>query len=88
MKLIIALLKDIDTELVTNTLVEAGFRVTRIASIGGFLKRGLSTVMIGVEEPQIEAAINIIREKVSPADDPGSHRATLFVLPVTEFTHM
>ncbi|MBP1701989.1 MAG: hypothetical protein H6Q38_1096 [Chloroflexi bacterium] len=88
MKLIIAILQDKDTEAVSQALITNGYRVTRIASTGGFIKRGSSTVMIGAEESRIDDVISIIRNHVSPADVPGSKRATLFVLQVAEFTQV
>ena len=36
MKLIIAIIRDIDNDPVSQNLIAAGFRVTRIASTGGF----------------------------------------------------
>jgi uncharacterized protein YaaQ len=88
MKLLIAILRDQDTERVVQALVIAGFRVTRVASTGGFIRRGSSTIMIGLEESQIDLAYQTIRDHLSPSDDPTSKRATLFVLDVAEFSQV
>ena len=85
MKLIITILRDSDNEPVSHALVSTGFRVTRIASTGGFLHRGSSTLMIGVEDEKVDEAIQIIRESVAPAQDSTLKRATLFVLNVDDF---
>lgn len=87
MKMIIAILRDSDNEPVSQALIGAGFRVTRIASTGGFLRRGSSTLMIGVEDGQVDQAIEVLRAQASPAD-PGVKRVTLFVLPVESYSQI
>ena len=87
-RLIIALLRDADGEEVLKSLLDAAYRVTRIASTGGFMRRGNSTLLIGVEKEQVEAAIKIIREHSAPAIDPGLKRATIFVLKVDQFEQL
>ncbi len=88
MKLIITVLRDSDTEPVSQELIQAGFRVTRIASTGGFLRRGQTTLMLGVEDDKVTAAIEVIRSSVLPVTDPSVHRVTLFVLPVEAYTQI
>ncbi|MGW8251134.1 MAG: cyclic-di-AMP receptor [Anaerolineales bacterium] len=88
MKMIVAIIRDNDNEPVSNALINSGFRVTRIASTGGFLRRGSSTLMIGVEDEKVDQAIQLIRNNTTMPDDPGLKRATLFVLNVKEFTQI
>lgn len=85
MKMIIAILRDQDTETIVQALITGGYRVTRIASTGGFFKRGSSTIMVGVDESQIDGAFQMIRSNLSPIESPTSSRATLFVLNVANF---
>lgn len=85
MKLIITVIGDNDNDAVSQALIVAGFRVTRVASTGGFLRRGSSTLMIGVTDDKVDAAIEVIRNSVSPAQEAGMKRATLFVLNVEYF---
>ena len=80
MKLIVAIVKDSDDASVLTQLVSQGFRVTRVASSGGFLRRGNVTLLIGVEPERLQAAINLLNESCSSPVEPGQHRATLFVL--------
>ena len=88
MKLVVVILQDSDSEPVSQGLIQQGFRVTRIASTGGFLRRGMSTLMIGIEDEQVDAAIEAIRQNTTPSVEPGMRRATLFVLPVENFTQI
>jgi len=80
MKLILAIVKDSDDAPVITQLVSQGFRVTRVASTGGFLRRGNVTLLIGVEPDRLQAAIDLLRESCCPSEDPEQHRATLFIL--------
>lgn len=88
MKLILTVISDNDNDPVTQALIEAGFRVTRVASTGGFLRRGSSTLMIGVADDKVDAAIEVIGNNVSPSQEEGMKRATLFVLNVEHFTQI
>ncbi len=84
MKMIILMVKDQLTETLTAALTSAQYRVTRIASTGGFLRSGTTTMLIGVDEAQVEAAVSLIRSAagVTPPDGP---QVTLFVVPVSRF---
>jgi len=84
MKLIIAIIHDIDSDLLTQTLTTANFRVTRVASTGGLLRRGMTTLLIGVDAGQVDSAIQVMKEKCTPANE-GEKRATIFVVPVERF---
>lgn len=88
MKLIVAILRDEDSEPVSQALISEGFRVTRIASTGGFLRRGSTTMMIGVEDEKVDNAIDLVRENCELTVEPGLKRATLFVLDVDRFSQL
>jgi uncharacterized protein YaaQ len=85
MKLIIAIVHHTDGEEILRALTEAHFSVTRIASSGGFLRRGNATLLLGVEAGQVGSAIQLIREHSAPPVDPGLKRATVFVLNVDHY---
>jgi uncharacterized protein YaaQ len=85
MKLIVAIVHHTDGEDILNALTEAGFRVTRIASSGGFLRRGNATLLVGAEAGQVGSAVQIIREYSTPPVDPGLKRAAVFVLKVDRY---
>ena len=84
MKLILAIVRDADTDTVTQGLTTADFRVTRVASTGGLLRRGMTTLLIGVEANQVDSAIKVLHETCTPATG-EEKRATIFVVPVDRF---
>jgi uncharacterized protein YaaQ len=90
MKLMIMITRDEDSDAVVQTLVQNQFRVTRMASTGGFLRRGNSTLLVGVEDEQVDQVIGLLRAArgVSPEasveDDPN--RITLFVANMPFYT--
>lgn len=85
MKLIIAIIRDNDNESVSQGLISAGFRVTRVASTGGFLRRGNTTIMLGVADEKVDQAIEVIRSTTAAPIEPGMKRATLFVLDIHHY---
>jgi len=87
MKLIIAIVRDSDSDPISRLLTAAEFRVTRIASTGGLLRRGVATLLVGVEDDQVDSAIQKLREAAGEAG-PGEKRATVFVVPVENFTQI
>jgi uncharacterized protein YaaQ len=84
MKLVITIIRDTDAGVVIEKLVSHGHRVTRVASTGGFLRRGNVTLLIGVEEQHVQAVIDILDETCKPPD-PGQCRATIFVVDAPHF---
>lgn len=84
MKLIFAIIRDNDVDSITQALNGADFRVTRVASTGGLLRRGVTTLLIGVEDSRVDAAIQTIREACSPAEE-GEKKATIFVTNVDHY---
>ena len=84
MKMIIAIIRDQDADSVTQALTVDQFRVTRIASTGGLLRRGVVTLLVGVEDERVEHAIQVMRNKTTQASG-EEKRATLFVVPVENY---
>ncbi|MCZ2128070.1 MAG: cyclic-di-AMP receptor [Anaerolineales bacterium] len=83
MKMIIVIVHDHDADLLTQALTAANFRVTRVASTGGFLRSGVVTMLLGVDDGQVDSAIGAVRQALPPNGD--KKRATLFVVPVDRF---
>ena len=62
MKLIIAIVQDEDAPDVIDTLTDGNYRVTKLATTGGFLKSGNTTLMVGIEEDKVDEVIGIVKE--------------------------
>ena len=60
MKLIIAIVQDEDASRLLSTLMQQGFGVTKLATTGGFLKAGNTTLLLGVENSRLDEAIQAI----------------------------
>lgn len=84
-KMLVAIIRNDDTENVIQGLTDLGLCVTRIASTGGFFRQGRSTLLVGVEKIKADQAIQVIGEKCLPTVDPLSPRATIFMLNVEHF---
>lgn len=61
MKLVVAIVQDQDVSSLLDDLTASEFRVTKLASTGGFLKAGNTTLLIGVEDEEVEDVMDIIR---------------------------
>jgi uncharacterized protein YaaQ len=61
MKMIFAVVNNDDSAVVNAQLVKDGFFVTKLASTGGFLKKGNTTFILGVDDEKVESAVDIIR---------------------------
>ncbi|SHK17287.1 cyclic-di-AMP receptor [Paramaledivibacter caminithermalis] len=62
MKLVIAIVHDEDSHQLIEKLTEADFSVTKLASTGGFLKSGNTTLLIGVQKEKVSEVIKIIKK--------------------------
>lgn len=63
MKLIIAVVHDEDTHKLMDALSCQGFMATKLASTGGFLKAGNTTLLIGVPQDKVQTVLDIIKAK-------------------------
>jgi uncharacterized protein YaaQ len=85
MKLVIAIVQDQDASKAVDELVSNGFGATRINTAGGFLKRGNSTILTGVEDTRANDVIQILRDTCRrPSTEPQGPTSfgIVFVLPV------
>ncbi|MDF2820588.1 MAG: darA [Clostridiales bacterium] len=62
MKLILTVVHDDDAGYLMEKLTNAGFYATKLASTGGFLKVGNTTLFIGTSDDKVEEVINIIKD--------------------------
>ncbi|MCL2455943.1 MAG: cyclic-di-AMP receptor [Defluviitaleaceae bacterium] len=63
MKLVMAIIHDEDAFHITDELNAKGFSVTKLASTGGFLRAGNTTLICGVTEERIPELTEVIEAK-------------------------
>lgn len=66
MKLVMAVVQDHDAVKLIEKLSKNKFGITKLASTGGFLKSGNTTLMIGVDENRMEELLKIIEKVCRP----------------------
>lgn len=80
MKLLIVILRGHDRDALVRRMVDAGFRVTELSSVGGFFSRKSATLLIGLPQERVEQALAIVRACCPTPPDADEHSATIFVL--------
>jgi len=60
MKLVTAIVHTDDAASLVDALLEREYRATRVNSSGGFLKQGNATILVGVEDDQVDAVLELI----------------------------
>ncbi|MCD5414633.1 MAG: cyclic-di-AMP receptor [Clostridiales bacterium] len=85
MKLVIAIVHDEDSQFLVEEFTVNNLKVTKLASTGGFLKSGNTTLLIGTEEKQVDKVIDIIknncetRKQIVTAQSPVSGASGAFI---------
>ena len=54
MKMILTIVRNEDAPLLLNELNEKKYYVTKLATTGGFLKKGNTTLLMGIEDEQVK----------------------------------
>ncbi len=62
MKLLLTIVQDADAQALQKALIKSGYSSTKLASTGGFLREGNTTLIIGVEDHEVERVKTIIHE--------------------------
>lgn len=89
MKLILAIVNNDDSALVSSGLTREGYSVTKLATTGGFLMSGNTTFLIGVEDNKVDAVVELIsnfskkRNQVVPTSSYGVGNYTSFPVEVS-----
>jgi uncharacterized protein YaaQ len=65
-KMVMSIVHAEDAQDLTKKLNQSGFRVTQAATRGGFLRRGNVTLMIGVDEKDVDQVMELLREHTHP----------------------
>lgn len=61
MKLVVAVVQDKDSHKLLEALMQAGHRATKLASTGGFLREGNTTLLVGATDDKVDDVVGIIR---------------------------
>ena len=78
MKLIVAIVQDEDAVRLVSALMDRGYGVTKLATTGGFLRAGNTTLISGVEDDKLDDALAVIehicksREQITASTAPMS----------------
>lgn len=57
----VAIVHSEDAGALVDALLEKEHRATRLQSSGGFLKQSNATVMVGVDDDQVDAVLEVVR---------------------------
>ena len=69
MKLVLAVVSNQAADRITDALLAAGFRTTRLASTGGFRREGNTTIMMGLEDDDVEPVLAAWRNGQVPLEE-------------------
>ena len=87
-KLVLAIVQDQDAGRVVDALTGEGYQVTRINTVGGFLRRGNVSSLVGVDEAKVDHVIETIdlncEARISDEGEVPVGAGTVFVLTVDE----
>lgn len=73
-KLVLAIVQEKDAGRLIDALTEDGVQATMLASTGGFLREGNSTILVGIEDNQLAPVLGTIQK--------CSHRREQYVSPM------
>lgn len=67
--LVLAIVQDEDASTVVHALTGAGLRVTGMRTVGGFLRKGNATLLMGVERERVPEVLRILRQHCTKRTD-------------------
>ena len=85
MKLIIAIVQDEDASRLVSSLMDEGYSVTKLATTGGFLRAGNTTLLLGVENDRFQGAMGVIericksRKQIATSPSPVAGTSGVYV---------
>ena len=78
MKMVTAIVNYKDTNRVCQALSAKGFEHTRLATTGGFLRAGNTTVLMGVEDARLDEALEIIHSNCKRRKESVMEKSSLY----------
>ena len=85
MKLIIAIVQDEDAGRLVSSLMSEGYGVTKLATTGGFLRAGNTTLLVGVADDKLNGAMAVIekicksRKQIATSPSPVAGSSGMYV---------
>jgi uncharacterized protein YaaQ len=70
MKLCILIVPEVDGDRLLDHLAQAEFGATKVASNGGFLKRGSVTALVAIEDERVSELLTLLRSDFSEILEP------------------
>jgi uncharacterized protein YaaQ len=90
-RLIIAIVQDFDADRLLGSLSAHGFGATRVASSGGYLRAGNSTLLLGVPASQVRTCLSLLSSLCQarpdrPITDPSPELTELYASGISHAT--
>jgi uncharacterized protein YaaQ len=85
MKLIVAIVQDEDAGRLVSSLMSEGYGVTKLATTGGFLRAGNTTLLVGVADDKLQGAMAVIekicksRKQIATSPSPVAGSSGMYV---------
>lgn len=85
MKLVIAIVQDEDAGRLVSALMSDGYGVTKLATTGGFLRAGNTTLLVGVSDEKLPGAMGVIekvcksRKQIATSPSPVAGSSGMYV---------
>lgn len=85
MKLVIAIVHDDDAGRLMEELTKNRYRITKLATTGGFLRAGNTTLLVGIEDEEVDKVIEMIRDncesrrEITTSPAPVAGATTVFI---------
>jgi uncharacterized protein YaaQ len=85
MKLIVAIVQDEDAGRLVSALMSDGYGVTKLATTGGFLRAGNTTLLVGVSDDKLQGAMAVIekicksRKQIATSPSPVAGSSGMYV---------
>ena len=91
MKLVIVVLDNENSKKITKMLLSQKLRATKLASSGGFLSLGNTTLLIGAEDEKVDEIISLINKEHLVKDKKSEENETkihIFVMPIEDYVRI
>ncbi|MDU5369224.1 hypothetical protein CJ208_01485 [Finegoldia magna] len=87
MKLIVVIMEDDLSHILSKELLENKISSTKLSSTGGFLKKGNTTMLIGTDVEKEQSILDLIKKVCDENDieSDNESKANIFVLDLEDF---